>query len=372
MCETEVMEDVNVAPAAMVEYTTSGNHTSKNANGNIITLTLKNNHLIVETEERAVTMEDSKPIARYKDGGCSFVVEVQPDYDREEVEGNKGSSDDMTAGITDQQALVHREEIPDDRSSGFENTRLFGSTNTGLSQSDLSISSQGSANPSYRYGNQVEYDSGHLGYPMYGGSSYESDVLSRKLEGRSKWPQYFGKSKNVSSLQDVVSAVIREDSLEINNFPDAVRSNPNLQVNGTTPNKLEIMEQKALSNDFAGKSESNKPVITGALLKDDVQEDAFQEQQRKLGNGTLTPEHKQDKTTDHKPEGSVFVPSHKRTGSIPPRLIEETLEMDRKKSLDIYNKYSQIKTSTRSILPSLSPKFELLQNEVSPIEEKES
>ncbi|XP_032668572.1 uncharacterized protein LOC116842875 [Odontomachus brunneus] len=401
MCETEVMENVNVAPAAMVEYTTSGNHTSKNANGNIITLTLKNNHLIVETEERAVTMEDNKPTARYKDSGCSFVVEVQPDYDREEMEGNKGSSDDMTAGITDQQALVHREEIPDDRSSGFENTRLFGSTNTGLSQSDLSISSQGSANPSYRYGNQVEYDSGHLGYPMYGGS-YESDVLSRKLEGRSKWvefdkspdiektllddsrnltseededknPQFFGKSKNVSSLQDVVSAVIREDSLEINNFPDTVRSNPNLQVNGTTPNKLEIMEQKALSNDFATKSESNKPVITGALLKDDVQEDAFQEQQRKLGNGTLTPEHKQDRTTtDHKPEGSVFVPSHKRTSSIPPRLIEETLEMDRKKSLDIYNKYSQIKTSTRSILPSLSPKFELLQNEVSPIEEKES
>ncbi|XP_014472933.1 PREDICTED: uncharacterized protein LOC106743522 [Dinoponera quadriceps] len=399
MCETEVMEDVSVA-GGMVEFTTSGNHTSKNANGNIITLTLKNNHLIVETEERAVTMEDNKPTARYKDSGCSFVVEVQPDYDREEVEGNKGSSDDMTAGITDQQALVHREEIPDDRSSGFENTRLFGSTNTGLSQSDLSISSQGSANPSYRYGNQVEYDSGHLGYPMYGGS-YESDVLSRKLEGRSKWvefdkspdiektllddsrnltseededknPQYYGKSKNVSSLQDVVSAVIREDSLEINNFPDAVRSNPNLQVNGATPNKLEIMEQKALSNDFAGKSESNKPVITGALLKDDVQEDAFQEQQRKLGNGTLTPEHKEDRTTDRKPEGSVFVPSHKRTGSIPPRLIEETLEMDRKKSLDIYNKYSQIKTSTRSILPSLSPKFELLQNEVSPIEEKES
>jgi len=51
--------DVNVtsAAAAMMEYTiTSGNHTSKNANGNIITLTLKNNHLIVETEERAVRM----------------------------------------------------------------------------------------------------------------------------------------------------------------------------------------------------------------------------------------------------------------------------------------------------------------------------
>jgi len=175
----------------------------------------------------------------------------------------------------------------------------------------------------------------------------------------------------MSSLQDIEAVTTREDSLEINSFPDAMQSNLNLQVNGTTPNKLEIMEQKALSNDFASKTD-NKPVITGVLLKDDVQEDAFQEQQRKLGNGTLTPEHKGDKTTARKPEGSVFVPSHKRAGSIPPRLIEETLEMDRKKSLDIYNKYSQIKTSTRSMLPSLSPKFELLQNEVSPIEEKES
>jgi len=165
---------------------------------------------------------------------------------------------------------------------------------------------------------------------------------------------------------------VREDSLD--SLPDT-RSNPNLQVNGATPNKLEIMEQKALCNDLvSNKLDGNKPVITGALLKDDVQEDAFQEQQRKLGNGTLTPEHKEERTTtqERKPEGSVFVPSHKRAGSIPPRLIEETLEMDRKKSLDIYNKYSQIKTSTRGMLPSLSPKFELLQNEVSPIEEKES
>lgn len=160
----------------------------------------------------------------------------------------------------------------------------------------------------------------------------------------------------------------QQDSTDASISTDTVRSNPNLQVNGTALNKLEIMEQKALSNSF-GKSETNKPVITGALLKDEVQEDTFQEQQRKLGNGTLTPEHKEDKPKDQKPEGSTFVPSHKRSGSIPPRLIEETLELDRKKSLDIY---SQIRTSTKSILPGLSPKFELLQNEVSPIEEKES
>lgn len=56
ICETEVMEEVNVASATPVEYTPPGNHTNKNANGNIITLTLKNNHLIVETEERAVSI----------------------------------------------------------------------------------------------------------------------------------------------------------------------------------------------------------------------------------------------------------------------------------------------------------------------------
>lgn len=158
-------------------------------------------------------MEDNKTRTRYQDNGCSFVVEVQPSYQNEGAEASKGSTDDV-----DQQALVHREEIAEDRTSGtfrydsnkgereggkewirlfhtenaatgFENTRLFGSTNTGLSQSDLSISSQGSVNPSYRYGNQMEYDSGHLGYPMYGGS-YESDTLSRKLEGGSKWVEF--------------------------------------------------------------------------------------------------------------------------------------------------------------------------------------
>ncbi|XP_066586760.1 uncharacterized protein [Prorops nasuta] len=406
ICETEVLEEVKVVTSSVpTEYTSQGNHTSKNANGNIITLTLKNNHLIVETEERAVTMEENKS-RKYQDNDCSFVVEVQPGYQKKEVEGNKGSSDDMTSNTTDQQALVHREEIPDDRSCEFENTRLFGSTNTGLSQSDLSISSQDSVNPSYRYGNQVEYDAGHLGYPMYGGS-YDADTLSWKIEmasrsGDSKWVEFdkspdtektlLCDSKTSSMEKDMNDSLARldkesnldvsqgsggssidhQDSTDASNSTDTVRSNPNLQVNGTTPNKLELMEQKALSNDF-GKSnvDSHKPVITGALLKDDAQEDTFQEQQRKLGNGTLlTPEHQVSERSklEQKPEASVFVPSHKRTSSIPPRLIEESLELERKK-LDIY---SQIKTSTKSILPGLSPKFELLQNEVSPIEEKES
>ena len=63
-------------------------------------------------------MEDNKN-RRYQDNGCSFVVEVQPSYQNEEPEANKGSTDDVTAEVTDQQALVHREEIPEDRAPGL-------------------------------------------------------------------------------------------------------------------------------------------------------------------------------------------------------------------------------------------------------------
>ncbi|XP_046603288.1 uncharacterized protein LOC124296907 isoform X1 [Neodiprion virginianus] len=402
ICETEVMEEV--ALTGSTEYTSPGNHTSKNANGNIITLTLKNNHLIVETEERGLTMEDANN-HKYNDGGCSFIVEVQPEYQSDEADANKGSADDVRPTVTDQQALVHREEAADDRHNAeLENTKIFGSTNTGLSQSDLSVSSPGSANPSYCYGNQLEYQSGHFGYPVYAG--YETDDPANRhageLEGGSKWVE-FEKSPDVDqtlvdepksmsfekngefeehsvqmtlekqshveySTDSTSSSMEHQDSTDASNSTDTVKSNPNLQVNGSTPNKLELMEQKALSIEFC-RPETTKPIITGALLKEDTQEDTFQEQQRKLGNGTLTPDHKKEESPREQraESAATFVPSHRRSGSIPPRLIEENLELERKKSLDIY---SQIKTTTKNMLPGLSPKFEILKNEVSPIEEK--
>lgn len=184
-------------------------------------------------------------------------------------------------------------------------------------------------------------------------------------------PPLAGRRNNVDVSQGSGDGSMdQQDSTDASISTDTVRSNPNLQVNGATPSSE--AQRRAASNEEKG--EANRPVITGALLKDDMlQEDTFQEQQRKLGNGTLTPEHRDEDrmARNQKVETGMFVPSHKRSGSIPPRLIEESLELELepKKSLDIY---SQIKTSTKSILPGLSPKFELLQNEVSPIEEKES
>lgn len=155
---------------------------------------------------------------------------------------------------------------------------------------------------------------------------------------------------------DSGSSLEHQDSTDASNSTDTVKSNPNLQMNGTTQNNFDN-----INNDY-DKLDLNKPVITGALLKDENNDDKFNENRnKKLGNGTLPGDNKQTK-----PEGSVFVACHKRSASIPPRLIEDNLDMDRKKSIDIY---SQIKTS---ILPSLSPKFEILRNEISPIDEKES
>jgi hypothetical protein len=87
----------------------------------------------------------------------------------------------------------------------FGNAKLFGSTNTGLTQSDLSICSQGSINPSYRYGNQLEYEAGHFGYTMYGAEcdSIMDSPLKSGNGPNSKWVE-FDKSPDTEKtlLQD--------------------------------------------------------------------------------------------------------------------------------------------------------------------------
>lgn len=63
-------------------------------------------------------MEDTKN-HKYDSGGCSFVVEVQAEYQSDDADGNRGSIDDLRPTVTDQQALVHREEAPDDHAAGW-------------------------------------------------------------------------------------------------------------------------------------------------------------------------------------------------------------------------------------------------------------
>lgn len=78
-------------------------------------------------------------------------------------------------------------------------------------------------NRSYRYGNQVEYGASQFGYSMYGGGNYETDSMSRKLEGGSKWVEFdkspdtektlVNESENLSFDNEYVSIKYRHKSL---------------------------------------------------------------------------------------------------------------------------------------------------------------
>ncbi|CAB0028915.1 unnamed protein product [Trichogramma brassicae] len=395
ICESEMMEEEvglgrgnSGGGGNNVEFTSAGSLTSKNANGNIITLTLKNNHLIVETEERAssqrslgrgvflhyallayvsnvnntmkealyarrkvssivniicaehtarsssVTMEDTR-VGKYQDNGCSVIVEVPPGYQDEASGANNNKIASSAADQQQQQARAYREETSSAArsTSAFDNSKLFGSCNTGLSQSDLSICSEGSANPSYRYGNQLEYEAGHFGYPMYdsaagaqatsgaagggGGCCYEQLIPTTHIASSSSWLEFdkspdtektlLEDSKTPSMEKDMdrntLDKTIREDLLpmdsgsSIDNHPgnltdldDSGNNNANVQssANPSTGTDNNIASKLELQQSL------NKPVITGAIMKDEInlhhQDDTFQEQQRRLGNGTLIPD----------------------------------------------------------------------------------
>ncbi|XP_054288551.1 uncharacterized protein LOC129004139 [Macrosteles quadrilineatus] len=116
----EVMTSYASAPSV---NSNNHNHTSKStANGSIITMTMKNNHLIVETEERILGVSETPYLSTPSE------VPTLP------VDDDEGDST----------ALIHQTE---------DDTPV----NTGLSQSDLSVSSGASGHAGYCYGNQAEY-----------------------------------------------------------------------------------------------------------------------------------------------------------------------------------------------------------------------
>lgn len=59
------------------------------------------------------------------------------------------------------------------------------STNTGLSQSTISISSN-DPNPNYRYGNQQGYDNGYYGYPVYNGYNNDDPIVTKQPNNKPK------------------------------------------------------------------------------------------------------------------------------------------------------------------------------------------
>ncbi|KAK9885298.1 hypothetical protein WA026_010792 [Henosepilachna vigintioctopunctata] len=216
-------------------------------------MTLKNNHLIVETEERNDIEADSRETTmKYSPGARDgiFIVEVQQGVRRSPTAVSTATSSNFNVAvkINDQCALVHNSadsssedlpiEEPDDL--GYIET-VYPSqsqklTNTGLTQSNSSLS-----HPSYSYTDQQCYDNEGYGYNLYKG--YLNDEPLKKLHFNQKLKITSAVYKNPSKSIDLESpadgfllsdreaaarCVLVEES-EVNRIQNDIESNKKLK-----------------------------------------------------------------------------------------------------------------------------------------------
>ncbi|XP_076276018.1 uncharacterized protein LOC143206969 isoform X2 [Rhynchophorus ferrugineus] len=265
------------------EMSTSSSNRPNNLNGSIITMTLKNNHLIVETEERNDIEEDSRETTmRYSPGARDgvFVVEVQQGVRRSPGSGGTSFAEpDRSGSLSDQCALVHNPpekysdeetlEECDDSEYFIETTSPERSTpgistnaKTGLSTSNTSL---GSLHRSYCYTNQECYDQGSYGYNIYHG--YVNDrVVKRLFDTKPKITSAVYKTnpsvKNLKSMSFDMSVMHKDASkdkfslVQINSFDNVLESNGLEEFSTNLYKSKPLMENEA----FLKGDDCNLPV----------------------------------------------------------------------------------------------------------------
>ncbi|XP_026745107.1 uncharacterized protein LOC113506458 [Trichoplusia ni] len=318
-------------------------------------MTLKNNHLIVETEERNdITKNGRETKMKYSpDNDGIFVVEVQQSTTYRPSK-NIHNSPPHESQISTNQALIHRvpedvekkiEEDSERSSTKFERDKALALSSTGLSISDLSMSSIGSHNVSYSYSSQMGYEQGPFGYPVYAGYDTSKDDVPEGIVYDNSQEPLISKTPTDPDKPVVTAAIFKQDSII---GSDALQG-PGYCIEGSTD---------------------------GPLLSD-VQAREYSLQhlhdQKKMENGVAIP-------VLEKVEGSK---SLNRADSLPVRLEEDepeivpmaTIKEDeaptkdslkgKRASLPIIRTdvYESVKDA---ILPSGSPKFEKLMNDTSP------
>lgn len=309
-------------------------------------------------------------------------VDEVSDEELEEIDDDEEEEDEVTT-----EKNVTLEEIVEDGHDGSMKT------NTGLSQSDLSISSSGSNNPSYRYGNQVGYEGGHFGYPQYAGYTASDGKAERKADGA----RLAVLGRNTSGAITMTRA---------SSVTDGNDKSSNIEMRGRYSIDVTTVNSRLLSD-------------IQAIERRQQEDDLLQEEQRQLGNGTgplavangdTTPSPVNDKMADVNQDGipteSLTTPLEEtHTGeeqncggkdevnSKPETEVNTSVfEVNNEKfdgdgvsegknrgSLPVITPelYTQIKQTTKSLIldkaskPELSPKFEKLRNENSPLDDTE-
>ncbi|XP_050513004.1 uncharacterized protein LOC114349406 [Diabrotica virgifera virgifera] len=268
------LEDLEVVNGVeMNTQVRSNNHS--NTNGSIITMTLKNNHLIVETEERNDLQEDSRETTmRYSPSARDgvFVVEVQQGVRRSPGSGEQTSCVDpeVSVSVGDQCALVHN---PPDKYSDEETLGEYDESEyciemvspetpdsasskakTGLTQSNTSLS-----HSSYCYTNQQCYDIDNYGSSQYKGYTVCDDQPVAKCidDTRPKIMAAIYKNtlKRSPSTEDLhmasISGGLVEDSTVLRNS-----SNRSINDKIPTPESSKVVEKPKITGELSSSKEA--------------------------------------------------------------------------------------------------------------------
>ncbi|XP_045498569.1 uncharacterized protein LOC123696452 isoform X2 [Colias croceus] len=313
------------------------------ANGSVFTMTLKNNHLIVETEERSDIMNGRETKMKYSpDNDGIFVVEVQQSaaYRPNKIH----NSPPHDPQISTNQALIHRvpeeldkriiEEDSERSSEKFERQALALSS-TGLSISDLSMSSIGSHNVSYSYGSQVGYEQGPFGYPIYAGYDVNKEDTADALIHDNSQEPLIGKTPTDPDKPVVTAAIFKQDSIISND----ILQGPGYCIEGS----------------------SDGPLLSDVQAREVSLQKIHDQKERKLENGVAIP-------IVDKFESPLKTFSRPDVPNDGTKMMETIIEDNHKDSkgkrlpairTDVYE-------SVKEVIQAGSPKFEKFNNEMSP------
>lgn len=152
-----------------------------------------------------------------------FVVEVQQSTAYRPNNKSLQNSPPHDPQISTNQALIHRvpeelekknaEEDSEKSSEKFDRERALALSSTGLSISDLSMSSIGSHNVSYSYGSQMGYEHGPFGYPIYSGYDTTKEDSSDGIIHDNSQEPLISKTPTDPYKPVVTAAIFKQDSI---------------------------------------------------------------------------------------------------------------------------------------------------------------
>jgi hypothetical protein len=310
------------------------------------------------------------------------VEEVSDEEDLEEVEDDE---DDEEEDTTERQ--VKRDARGEDNCNDTLNT------NTGLSQSDLSISSSGSNNPSYSYGNQVGYEGGQYGYPQYVGYVSGDEKLERTVGGVKPGAQKWKSS--ATAAMNRVSSVTKGTEKETSNLHVRGRYSIDVMpVKSRLLSDIQAMERQKLEDELLQEEQRQlgngvQPFAVsngGTLMSEKMAEDKEESEPALMLTESLSYQVEETQSNAEQNSGNTGEIKSEQETEVDKMAVEESDEKlddnwssvaKKRASLPIITPelYTQIKETTKSLIidktsrPGLSPKFEKFRNENSPLEE---